>query len=94
VYQQVLRKLCDQRVTDAIRPDWLIASDSPAQLAKWEAEYAQRMEAELASRAGEPVTVQSYMLPKGLPPPFRGGGRRLFTITPDDVISLHQVSWH
>jgi hypothetical protein len=92
VYEQVLRKLCDQRVSDAIRPDWLVASDSPEQLAKWEAEYAERMAAELQERAGKPVRVQGWMLPRGLPPPFNGAGRRLFVVGPDDVISLHQTS--
>ena len=92
VYESVLRKLCEQRVGDAIGSDYLIASDDPEQLAKWEAEHASRLAALMDARRGRPLRVRSSQLPPKLPPPFenwpRGSGQRVFTITPDDTITL------
>ncbi len=90
VYEYVLRDLCEQRVGDA--SDWLVASDDPEQLAKWEAEHAIRLAALMDEWRGQPLRVRSHQLPSNLPPPFenwpRGGGQRVFTVTPDDSITL------
>ncbi|MGV0081735.1 hypothetical protein ACRUZW_26025 [Mycobacterium colombiense] len=89
VYESTLRKLCEQRVEDAT--NWLVASDDPEQMAKWEAEHASRLAALMDERRGQPLRVRSSQLPSNLPPPFENyprGGQRVFTITDDDVITL------
>ncbi|OMC26420.1 hypothetical protein A5738_02910 [Mycobacterium colombiense] len=85
----MLRDLCEQRVGDA--SDWLVASDDPEQLAKWEAEHERRLTALIDERRGQPLRVRSCQLPPNLPPPFDANWnrpQRVFTITPDDVITL------
>jgi hypothetical protein len=87
------------RVNDVIGSDWLVASDDSEAMAKWNAEYDQRFAAEWEERVGKPIRCQGWMLPHGLPPPFEnwpraGAGRRSYTITSDDVISLRRFSWH
>jgi hypothetical protein len=96
-YQHVLKKISEQRASSAMTRDWLICSDSPAAMAEWNAEYAERFGAELSERAGKPVRVQGWMLPPGLPPPFEqfprgGGGRRSFVVDPTDTITLRQFA--
>jgi len=88
VYQHVLRKLCE-RDAHAGMPDYLLLPDDEA-AAAWERELQARIDALMAERDGNPVRVQSYMLPDGLPPPFDPwpGRRRSFLVGPDDSILL------
>lgn len=91
VYESVLRELCGQRVEDA--NGWLIASDDPEQLAKWEAEHESRLSALMDELRGRPLRVRSSQLPSNLPLPFenwpRGGGQRVFSISQDDIITFN-----
>jgi hypothetical protein len=95
-YETVLRKLCELRVGDAIGSGWLIASDDPEQLAKWEAEHESRLAALMDERRGQPLRVRSSQLPPNLPPPFenwpQGGGQRVYTIGVDDTITLLPIA--
>jgi len=55
-------------------------------------ENAERNAALIRERDGQPVRVQTYMLPDGLPPPFdrwpQGGGKGSFVVMPDDTITF------
>jgi hypothetical protein len=88
-YAHALERKCDRDAMIAAA-DYLTLADS--EITAWHRDNALRKAALVAERNGEPVTVQSEMLPDGMPSPFehwpRGGNRGSFTITPDDVITL------
>jgi hypothetical protein len=90
-YEHALRKICE-RDADIAAPDFLTLADEDVEA--WELGIAAHVAALIAARNGQPVRVQSYMLPDGMPSPLfdrfprNGISRGSFTITPDDRVTL------
>jgi hypothetical protein len=89
-YWHALEKKCELDAMIAAR-DYLTLDD--ADIPEWERENAERKAALIRERDGQPVRVQTYMLPDGLPPPFdrwpQGGGKGSFVVMPDDTITFN-----
>ena len=96
-YRHALERLCDRdaprKACEYLRaPDPL--SEDDVDVEAWERGVAECKAKLIAERGGEPVRVQSQMLPDGMPSPMfdqwpRGGiSRGSFTITPDDVVTF------
>ncbi|OBJ86510.1 hypothetical protein A5640_11130 [Mycobacterium asiaticum] len=96
-YEYVLQRRCELEAEMAMQADLSIPSvlEDDYDEAVWEREKAARVAALMDERRGQPLRVQSWQLPPGLPPPFehwpRGGGRRSFIVTPDDQIELRTM---
>ncbi len=87
-YAYVLDKLCEQDALKAA-PDVLTLPNEDFEA--WNRDNAERKAALMAERNGQPLKVQSYMLPRGLHAPFNRwptGEQRvgMFVVTRDDEI--------
>lgn len=86
-YSYVLEKLCQQDALKLARDVLTLPNED---FEGWNRDNAERKAALMAERNGEPVKVQSYMLPRGLHAPFNrwptGRQRGMFVVTPDDEI--------
>ncbi len=87
-YLHVLELLCKLATED--RHWWLTEhADEPGAIEAHEAEEAEKVRLEMEVRRGEVLVAQSWQLPEGLAAPFHNfpGHQRVFTVTPDDMIT-------
>jgi hypothetical protein len=87
-YAFALDRQCE-RDAMAAAPDYLTLPDSEVEA--WERANDERKATLIAERDGQPVRVQSYMLPDGMPSPMFAhfpSNRGIFMITPDDVVTF------
>jgi hypothetical protein len=88
IYEAVLQRVCHQQTDNG---DEVLKCGTAEELAEVNRRHAERTAALVRERYGQPVTCQSYQLPRGLHAPFNrwpGGNRRMFVVMPDDTITL------
>jgi hypothetical protein len=94
VYEQVLRKVCEQATYES---GAVLNCPNSEQLAVLQRAHAKRTAAMMNRRRGERLAVPSHQLPHGLPGALvarfpRGGRQRLFWVTPDDYVTLRPMT--
>lgn len=82
-------------------PDPLSEDYADADVEAWERGVEECKQALMEERAGQSISVQSAMLPDGMPSPMfdqypRGGSRGSFVVTPEDVVTFkpRRMQWH
>lgn len=95
-YEAVLRECAAEKALDEAlargRAPGLLDTDDPAAVEAARCQLAERVAELIEQRRGQPLHVQSYMLPPGLVSPFEQwphqGCQRSVTVDPSDVITL------
>jgi hypothetical protein len=90
VYEHVLRRVCEQATHES---GAVLSCPNSEQLAVLQRAHAKRTAAMMEQRRGEPLAVQSWQLPDGLPGALfarwpRRGRARGFWVTPDDFVTV------
>jgi hypothetical protein len=93
-YAQALDAVCSEIAYS--EDDYLTASADPLSLLEYESRVAERKEALIRERSGQPVRCRSAQLLARLPAPFerfpRDGQRRLLVYPSDEIVLLPRES--